>query len=213
MSIVFVNPNSTEAMTATIVAAARAAAPELELTGRTSLCGPASIQGAADGEAATPPLLEIVAELDAAGAAGIAISCFDDTGLDEAARGARCPVIGIGQAAFHLAALRSWRFSVVTTLPISLPVIEGNIARYGLAGHCAKVRASGVPVLALEEDPDAALTRIVEEAQRAEAEDGADCVILGCAGMSALTGRARAALSCPVIDPVEAAARSFRLFA
>lgn len=213
MSYVFVNPNSTEAMTATIVAAARAAAPELEVTGRTSLCGPASIQGAADGEAATPPLLEIVAELDAAGADGIAISCFDDTGLGEAARAARCPVIGIGQAAFHLAAMRSWRFSVVTTLPVSLPVIEANIARYGLAGQCAKLRASGVPVLALEADPDAALSRIVEEAQRAEAEDGADCVILGCAGMSALTARARKALGCPVIDPVEAAARGFRLFA
>ena len=210
MSFVFVNPNSTEAMTATIVAAARAAAPELPITGCTSHAGPPAIQGAADGAAATPPLLAVV---DALGAEGVAIACFDDTGLDVASRRASCPVIGIGQAAFHHAALRSWRFSVVTTLPVSLPVIEGNIARYGLAGHCAKVRASGVPVLALESDPDAALTRIVEEAQRAEAEDGVDCVILGCAGMSALTRRARAALGCPVIDPVEAAARCFRFIA
>ncbi|MCA0961561.1 aspartate/glutamate racemase family protein [Salipiger bermudensis] len=213
MSFVFVNPNSTEAMTKTIVAAARAAAPGLHITGRTSYAGPPAIQGAADGEAATPPLLAVVDALGAEGADGVAIGCFDDTGLDVAARRARCPVIGIGQAAFHLAALRSWRFSVVTTLPVSLPVIEGNIARYGLAEHCAKVRASGVPVLALESDPDAALTRIVEEAQRAEAEDGVDCVILGCAGMSALTRRARAALGCPVIDPVEAAARCFRFIA
>lgn len=212
MTVWFVNPNSTDSMTETVVRAARAASPDLDIEGLTSHGGPPAIQGPADGAAAVPPLLRIVDRLGAEGATGIAIACFDDTGLTEAARRAPCPVVGIGQAAFYLAALRSWRFSVVTTLPVSVPVIERNIARYGLGDFCGRVRASDVPVLELDRDL-ACGERVLDEARRALAEDGIDCVVLGCAGMSALTARLRAGLRCPVIDPVEAAARSFALFA
>jgi hypothetical protein len=48
------------------------------------------------------------------------IACFDDTGL-EAARGVSfAPVIGIGEAAFHLASMLGRRFSVVMTLSRSI---------------------------------------------------------------------------------------------
>jgi len=52
--------------------------------------------------------------------------CFDDTGLEAARSAARGPVIGIGEAAFHVAALIAHRFSVVTTLSRSIAPIEAN---------------------------------------------------------------------------------------
>lgn len=200
MRLLFINPNSTASMTETIAAAARAAAPAgVEVVARTNAAGPPAIQGEADGAAALPGLL---AEIAAAGdtADAIVIACFDDTGLAEARALAPCPVLGIGQAAYLAAVLLGHRFSVVTTLAVSVPILEANLAAYGLAGACARVRASGIPVLEVE----AAGEAIAAEAERAIAEDGADAIVLGCAGMAGLVERL-ATLPVPVIDGVAAA--------
>ncbi len=211
MAIVLINPNSTQSMTDAMLAAAQAAVPELKFEGWTSVDGPPAIQGPEDGAAATWPLLDLVKQ--ASGAEGIIIGCFDDTALVEAARLVSIPVVGIGQAAFHFSALNQWRFGSVTTLPVSVPVIEGNIARYGLDHFSTGVRASDVPVLALDEDPDQASGPILAQAQAAVRSDGADAIVLGCAGMVTVADRLRASLPVPVIDPVEAAARSMRWLA
>ena len=208
MAVVIINPNSTMSMTEAMLAQARRSVPGLAFEGWTSHDGPPAIQGAADGAAASAPLLRLVAQAAAEGAEGIIIGCFDDTALEEAGRVAACPVIGIGQAAYHYAALRQWRFSVVTTLSVSVPIIEGNIARQGLAHLVARVRASEIPVLELERDPSRAGAVVAAEAGRAEREDAVSAVILGCAGMVEVVDAVRATLWTPVIDPVDCAARS-----
>ncbi|WP_425072145.1 aspartate/glutamate racemase family protein [Sagittula sp. S175] len=213
MTIYVINPNSTASMTEAMLAAARATLPDVAMAGWTSHDGPPAIQGPEDGALAGPPLLKRVKDAADAGASGIVIGCFDDTALAEAQRAVSCPVIGIGQAAFHMAAMRGWRFSVVTTLAVSVPVIEENIRAYGLEGFCGKVRASEIPVLALEADPNAACTRILAEAQVALAEDKVDAIVLGCAGMVHVTRTLRTALDVPVIDPVEAAVGAMRWLA
>ncbi len=213
MTVVMINPNSTVSMTEAMLAAAQDAAPEFSFAGWTSHEGPPAIQGAEDGDVATPPLLALVHKASEQGAQGIIIGCFDDTALTEAARIAKCPVVGIGQASYHKAALRNWRFSVVTTLPVSVPVIEDNIRQFGLGGFAARVRASNVPVLALETDGEAAELTIVEEAKRAASEDGIDAVILGCAGMVNVTRAVKASIGPAVIDPVVAAATSMKWLA
>lgn len=207
MSVIIINPNSTASMTDAMVDAARLADPTLAVEGWTSTLGPPSIQGAEDGRAATEPLLALVAQAADQGADGIIIGCFDDTALREAARLAPCPVVGLGQASYHHAALRHWRFSVVTTLAVSVPVLDENITALGLSHHLARVRASDVPVLALEADPEASGAAIRQEALRAEAEDGIDAVILGCAGMVQVVRDVEAALRIKTIDPVTCAVR------
>lgn len=204
MSIVIINPNSTQSMTDAMLEAARRTAPDLSFEGWTSTKGPPSIQGREDGDAAAPPLLDLIAQ--ARDARGIIIGCFDDTALDAAARAASCPVIGIGQACYHLAAMRQWRFSVVTTLAVSVPIIEENIRSYGLDENLARVRASDVPVLDLEAAPEASSQKIIASAKEAEAEDGIDALILGCAGMVHVTRALTQALSIRVLDPVTCAA-------
>lgn len=204
--IVLINPNASVAMTDSMTRSARAIAGNLPLVGWTSHAGPPSIQGAEDGAAAVPPLLELVRKAGREGAAAIIIACFDDTGLEPARALVDCPVIGIGDAAYHLAATCGRRFSVVTTLAVSVPILEANIAAAGLAARCAKVRASGVEVLALERDPTAAARMVLQEIRRAEQEDGIDCIVLGCGGMHELPRLVREETGLIPVNAVQAAA-------
>ncbi|MEM8569824.1 MAG: aspartate/glutamate racemase family protein [Pseudomonadota bacterium] len=206
MDLLVINPNSTVAMTEAMVDVARRSAPGFSIEGWTSHDGPASIQGRADGERATKPLLTLVDQVKGSGAHGVIIGCFDDTALEEAAARLTVPVIGIGQAAFHYCAMRNWRFSVVTTLQVSVPVIEGNLRTYGLWDHVGRVRASDVPVLTLDASPELSTEPILRETLAAASEDRVDAVVLGCAGMGRVTPAIRGAAPLPIIDPVEAAA-------
>lgn len=204
--IVIINPNSTHSMTTAMVETAHKAAPETQVLGWTSAGGPPAIQGEQDGNAAIPPLLELVKKADEAGARAIIIGCFDDTGLSAARALATCPVIGIGQAAYHLASLFGQRFSVVTTLDVSVPVLSANVSDYGLEKNLGRIRASGVPVLALEDDRANATEKVKAEIRAAVREDNINSVVLGCAGMVHIVEESDD-ISIKLIDGVQAAVR------
>lgn len=210
--IVIINPNSTVSMTDAMLATARQTAPDTVIKGWTSHEGRPAIQGPEDGEASVPPLLVLVQKASDHGATAIIIGCFDDTGLEEARNIAACPVVGIGQAAYHLAALAGARFSVVTTLAVSIPTLEENIRRYGLLSQLARVRASDVPVLELETDPEASRMKVLDEVARAAAQDKVQSVILGCAGMVDLHGVRIPGQSVLLIDGVRAATKICTLY-
>ncbi|MFK7882238.1 aspartate/glutamate racemase family protein [Roseobacter sp.] len=205
--IVIINPNSTTSMTQTMLATAKKARPLSQIEAWTSHDGPAAIQGPEDGEACVPPLLELVAKASDQGARTIIIGCADDTGLAEARKQATCPVIGIGQAGYHMATLAGPRFSVVTTVPEAVPVLTRNIERYGLSRHLAKVRAADVPVLALETDPEASANRVLQAIKQAQEEDAVQSVVLGCAGMSHIPACAGPDIKIRLIDGLRAAIR------
>lgn len=205
MRLIFINPNSTEAVTESVVASARRAAPQAEVIGWTNHDGPPAIQGPADGTAALPGLKALMPRAREVGADVIIIACFDDTGLEELRAIAPCPVIGIGQSAYHMASLLGGRFSVVTTLPVSVPVIEGNISHYGFASACTSVRASNLAVLTVEAGGPEVMARLGDEILAARGE-GATSVVLGCAGMAHLKSDLAANSPLPLIDGVAASA-------
>ena len=208
MRLLVVNPNSTASMTAKIGAAARvAAAPGTAILAQDPGVGPVSIEGYVDEAYAVPGMLDVIRRADRDGVDAHIIACFDDTGLDAARALADGPVIGIGEAAFHMASLLAGKFSVVTTLSRSIPAIEHNLVRYGLASRCARVRASEVPVLALEDPASDAAARIAAEIERAKAEDRAEAIVLGCAGMADLAARLSSAHGLPVLDGVACAVK------
>lgn len=208
MRLAVVNPNTTAAMTARIGAAARAvAAPGTEILASNPEMGPVSIEGYYDEAFSMPGLLAEIARAEAAGADAHVIACFDDTGLEAARSLAGAPVIGIGEAAFHMASLLAHRFSVVTTLSRSIPAIETNLLKYGLDRRCARVRASEVPVLELDDPASDAVARIGTEIERAKVEDHAEAIVLGCAGMADLAAELSRRHGLPVVDGVAAAVK------
>jgi allantoin racemase len=203
MKILVINPNTTTSMTDKIAKAARAVArPDTEIVAASSQDGPASIQGFLDVATCVPGLLNEVIqhkEVDA-----IVIACFDDTGLDAVRSLVSVPVLGIGEAAYHAASMIANKFSVITTLSRSVPGLENNLLRYGLAQKCACVRATEIPVLKLEEGDPATLDKIRLEIHASINEDKAEAIVLGCAGMADLMAQLSEEFGLPVIEGVSA---------
>lgn len=208
MKLLVINPNTTASMTASIGRAARAAAaPGTQVTAVNPLSGPVSIEGYFDEAFCVPGLLEEIIKGEAADVDAHVIACFDDTGLEAARCCASAPVIGIGEAAFHLASLIAHRFSVVTTLSRSIAAIETNLMKYGLDRRCARVRACEVPVLELDNPASGARAKLSAEIERAKREEHAEAIVLGCAGMADLAASLAHEHGLPVIDGVAAAVK------
>jgi allantoin racemase len=208
LRILIVNPNATASMTEKIARSARRiAAPGTEIIERTGNNGaPASIEGHHDEAMSVPSLLAHVRAAEAEGIDGVVVACFDDPGIGACREIASGPVLGIAEAAMKAATMLATSFSVVTTLPRSVPVIEELARRYGVDHQCRRVRAADIPVLALEEDP-CARDRVKAEIRRAVAEDNCEAVVLGCAGMADLTDWLTAETGVPVIDGVSVAVK------
>jgi allantoin racemase len=213
MKISVVNPNTTAEMTKEIgAAAARSAAPGTELLIRQSAHGPAAIEGPFDGAMCLPGLLKAVQETEDEGALAHVIACFDDTGLDAARALSRRPVIGLGEAALHLASLIAQEFCIVTTLSRSIPTLRANVQRYGFERRCPQILASDIPVLDLHRPESGALEKISALMTQA-IENGAEAAILGCAGMAGFAATIQRELGIPVIDGVDAAVRMAEMLA
>ncbi|MDX3929694.1 MAG: aspartate/glutamate racemase family protein [Shinella sp.] len=207
MRILLVNPNTTRSMTEKAAAAARAvASPGTEIMAATSLMGPASIEGHYDGAMALPGLLHEIGKGEKAGADAAVISCFDDTGLDAARAMAGIPVVGLCESALVTAGFLAQRFTVVTTLERSRVLIEDLATRYGMANR-AKVRAADIPVLQLEETGSDAIAKLRGQIELALKEDGAEAIVLGCAGMADLARQLQEDYGVPVVDGVSAAVK------
>lgn len=208
MDILVVNPNSTQSMTDKIVEAAQAVASSgTVIHGATAANAPASIEGHYDEAMSLPGLLARVREAEAQGIDGIVVACFDDPGIAACREVATGPVLGICEAAVKAASMLATSFSVVTTLPRSVPVIEHLIHGYGLSHQCRRVRSAAIPVLALEEPGSNARIKVRDEILRAIEEDHCEAVVLGCAGMADLTAWLSEETGIPVIDGVSVATR------
>lgn len=208
MHIRVINPNTTTAMTEKMGAsAARVASPGTRVSATQPESGPVSIEGHFDEAIAAVGVLDEVRRGEREDIDAYVIACFGDPGLLAAREMTAAPVIGIAEAAFHLATLISTRFSVVTTLGRTGIIAEHLLQTYGFAHHCRKVRAAEIPVLDLEDDGNCAFERIVLECCRARDEDGVGAIVLGCGGMADLTERIREAVGLPIVEGVTAAVK------
>jgi allantoin racemase len=205
MLIKVINPNTTALMTQAIGECARAVAhADTRIIAVQPAMGPASIESHYDEALSVPGLLEEIARGEADHVDGYVIACFGDPGLLAARELARGPVIGIAEAAMHAASFLGRGFSVVTTLRRTAGRAWDLAEQYGMKRFCRNVRACDVPVLDLESNP-AARALIVRECRLALQDDGADCIVLGCAGMADLCAGISAEIQAPVIDGVTAA--------
>lgn len=206
MKLLLINPNTTASMTARMREAAHTvAAAGTEVVAVTAGYGPESIEGYYDEVFSVPAMLDAVkAHPDAA---GVVVGCFDDTGVDAARCVTSAPVIGICQAAMQVASIVSGSFTVVTTLGRSVPAVEHLARRYGYGDLCRKVRASEIPVLALEDAASNAFDQLCAEVRRALDEDGCESIVLGCAGMVDMARSLSEELAVPVVEGVTAAVK------
>ncbi|WP_154096902.1 aspartate/glutamate racemase family protein [Microbacterium testaceum] len=207
MRVLLVNPNTSRAMTAKIADAARGVAgPDVDIDAVCPQVGAAAIESHVDEIAAAAAVVELIAA-DRDGpdpADAYVIACFGDPGLDAARELVEVPVLGIAEAAMHLAAVSGRHFGVVTTLSRTLGRAHDLVSRYGMERACVSLAATGIPVLDLEDTASAAVSTIAELSADAAAS-GADVIVLGCAGMADLCAELTARVGVPVVDGVAAA--------
>lgn len=207
MRILVVNVNTTEAMTERIAEQARSvAAPGTEIVGLTPSVGADSVEGNFESYLAAVAVMDRVLAFDEPYDAVVQAG-FGEHGREGLQELLDVPVVDITEAAAHLAHLLGHRYSVVTTLDRTVPLIEDRLLLAGLSSHCASVRASGLGVLELEGDEERTVAAIVDQAERAVREDRAEVLVLGCGGMAGLDRRVREATGAPVVDGVTAAVK------
>ena len=203
--IVIINPNSTQTVTdgmSDAVARLRVAGgPALECV--TLAEGPPGIETQAHVDGVVAPIRDLVRARQH-DASAFVIACYSDPGLAEArAVGAR-PVFGIAESAMLAATTRGSRFGVISILAASVARHLRYVRALGLESRSAGDRAIGLGVTELA-DAERTVGRMVEVGRALRDEDGADVLILGCAGMARHRARLEDALALPVVEPTQAA--------
>ncbi|WP_026544966.1 aspartate/glutamate racemase family protein [Arthrobacter sp. 35/47] len=205
MRILVVNVNTTQSMTDSIGEQARAAAaPGTEIVPLTPEFGAESVEGNFESYLAAVAVMHTVRSypepFDAVIQAG-----YGEHGREGLQELLDVPVVDITEAAASTAMFLGHKYSVVTTLDRAVPLIEDRLKLAGLSDRCASVRASGLAVLELEEDPAGAVEAIVRQAELAVSEDKAEVIVLGCGGMAGLDEQIRLRAGVPVVDGVSSA--------
>ncbi|MDC1067304.1 aspartate/glutamate racemase family protein [Alphaproteobacteria bacterium] len=202
--ICIINPNTTKAMTQKIdLTAKNFASKDTEIISVEPKVGPDSIEGFYDEAFCIPGLVEEIKKQNDADA--YIIACFDDTGLEVIRSITEKPVIGIGEATYHVATMIAGNFTVITTLSRSIRPLIHNLKKYGLFENCVKVTAIEVPVLDLENISSENLDKLNKVIQDTMENDNAEAIILGCAGMSDLASNLEIKHKLPVIEGVSSA--------
>lgn len=203
-TLVVINPNSSQSVTDGI----DAAVDPLRSFGVPIRCltlaeGPPGIESQMQADQTIAPMLALAAaQTDAA---GYVIACFGDPGLHALRDQTAKPVVGIQEAAVMTALTLGQRFGVIAILPASIPRHLRSFGAMGVLDRLAGDRALGLGVADLA-DAQKSVDAMIATGKRLRVEDGADVLIMGCAGMARYRDTLEEATGLPVVEPTQAAA-------
>lgn len=202
-ALIVINPNSSQTVTDGI----DAAIDPLRAFGTPIRCitlaeGPRGIESQKQADLTIAPMLQLAASQQ--DAAGYVVACFGDPGLHALRDQTALPVVGIQEAAVTCALTLGQRFGVIAILPASIPRHMRAFGALGVLDRLAGDRALGLGVADLA-DPDKSRAAMISTALKLRDEDGANVLIMGCAGMAHYRADLEAATGLPVVEPTQAA--------
>ena len=202
--ILVINPNSNPAVTAGLDAALAALrfAEGPSIRCATLAEGPFGIESQKDVEEVTLPLRRMVRQDNAANS--FVIACFSDPGLHVCREATRRPVFGINECGVLTALARGDRFGIIAIAAKSVARHRRYLRQMGLADRLAGGRPLEMTV-AETASGEGTLARMEAIGRELVEQDGADVIVLGCAGMARHRRPLEEALGVPVIDPTQAA--------
>jgi Asp/Glu/hydantoin racemase len=204
MRLLLINTNTTAALTDALVATARGLVGDgIEVVGATARFGARYIATRATYAIAAHAALDVYAAYGQ-GADAVVLACFGDPGLAALREVAAVPVVGMAEAACREAAQQG-RFAIVTGGVGWRTMLEEFIATLGLSGRLASIRTvlpTGADIAA---DPAGNVGLLARECCAAAAEDRADVVVLGGAGLVGMKERIAADVPVLLIDGLAAA--------
>ena len=202
-TLVVINPNSSETVTRGIEQALQ----PLQGVGVPIRCltlaeGPPGIENQRQADLTVAPMLALAdRQTDAA---GFVIACFGDPGLHALRVQTALPVTGIQEASVMTALTLGHRFGVIAILPQSIPRHLRAFGAMGVSGRLAGDRALGLGVADLA-DPDRCLAAMIRTGKQLRDVDGAEVLIMGCAGMAQYRSVLQDETRLPVVEPTQAA--------
>ena len=202
-ALIVINPNATTSVTDGID---RAIDP-LRAFGIPIRCltlaeGPPGIENQKQADLVVPPMLALAqAQTDAA---GYVIACFGDPGLHALRHQTALPTVGIQEASVMTALTLGHRFGVISILPASIPRHLRAFGAMGVTDRLAGDRAIGLGVTELAND-QTSLHAMIAVGKTLRDDDGADVLIMGCAGMARFRSALEEATQLPVVEPTQAA--------
>ena len=202
-TLIVINPNCSE----TVTQAIDSAIDPLRGFGFPIRCltlaeGPPGIESQMQADLTIAPMLKLAkAQADAA---GYVIACFGDPGLHALRNQTMLPVVGIQEASIMTALTLGQRIGVISILPASVPRHMRAFGAMGVLDRVAGDRALGLGVAELA-DAGRSLEAMVDCGKRLRDEDGANVLVMGCAGMAAYRGPLQEATGLPVVEPSQAA--------
>jgi allantoin racemase len=208
MKLLLINPNTTVAVTEKVLGVARQmVGPGTELVGATGRFGAAYVATrsayAIAGHAALDAWAQASEQHDFD---AVLLACFGDPGLDGLRELCGVPVVGMADASIQLAASEGKRFGIVTGGERWGPMLREFVAVRGLTDQLASVQTVAPTGGDIARDPEGSLA-LLAKACRAAADEGADTVILGGAGLAGLAAPIRDQVPVPLIDSTEASVR------
>src|ERR1043166_9691053 len=205
MRLLFINPNTSADLTEQGARVARKVAqPDTEIVPATGRFGARYIATRAAAAIAGHAALDVYAR-EGKGADVVLLACFGDPGLFALRELAPVPVVGMAEAACHLASTLGRKFAIVTGGHRWGPMLEEFVAVIGLSAKMAAVRTLAPPGGEIAASPDAALDLLTQTCVETVQRDSADVVILGGLGFAGLAERIAGKVPVPLIDNVVAA--------
>ncbi|MCJ2119232.1 aspartate/glutamate racemase family protein [Methylobacterium sp. J-001] len=201
--ILVINPNSSRTVTVAIDAALAPlrlpSGPDITVTDLPE--GPESISSRQDADYVVMPLARRIAE-DSADA--FVIACFSDPGLQTARQvAAGRPVMGIAEWGILRSLTLGERFGIVALSEGSVRRQRRMVRQMGLGERYAGSRP--IEALAAETADEAIRIRLIAAARILIEQDGADAIVLGCAGMAPHRIAVERAIGRPVVEPCQQA--------
>ena len=203
MKIVFINPNSSDAVTEAIRQAVKQYNYNgLEVDVVKCQNSPTAICNAADELLAGANVMKmaIEEELDKKYDA-IILGCFADPGLSALRETVTVPVTGLLESSMIFAKLQGKRISIIASgNHEDLSPWDQSLRSIGEANSIASVRCLGSTVEKALEVSEEHILRLVNECIR---EDGAEVVVLGCASFAGKGESLSRMAGIPVIDGIK----------
>jgi allantoin racemase len=205
MRLLLANPNTTQAVTDTIAAAARAvASPGTEIVPATARFGARVIGTRSEMAIAEHAALELLAR-ESTGCDAAIIGASIDSGLRAAREMFAFPVLGLTESALHVACLAGGRFGTVTLSHRSVYPLREMVEGYGLASRCGGMRAADATPHDLLAAPERVADLIVAEARILVEQNMVDVIVLIGAVMAPMAARVQPHLPVPVVEGVSCA--------
>ena len=200
--ILIINPNTSESVTARVLAACRQAHPNAQWEAVTARFGAPYIASEATYAVGAHAVLDA---FDAYGATSgrpdaVLIACFGDPGLLALREVAQLPVVGLAQASLEAAAARG-RFAVVTGGTAWGPMLQRFARMHQLDAQLCGIHTVELTGAQIAESPESSMDLLAGACRRG-IEDGARHIVLGGAGLVGLAAQLQPRVAVPLLDNV-----------